>query len=102
MMKKILFEDALILSFAKAARLLVHCLPLRFSLWVGRGLGTLVYACSKRRQIAYRNLRAAFSSEKSRNQMRRIARDSVQNLVMSAIELLRFPDLNQLYIKKHV
>ncbi len=101
-MKKILFEDALILSFAKAARLLVHCLPLRFSLWVGRRLGTLIYACTKRRKIAYRNLRAAFSSEKSRTEMRRIARASVQNLVMCAIELLRFPDLNQSTIKKHV
>ena len=101
-MKKILFEDALILSFAKTARLLVRFLPLRFSLWVGRVIGNVVYACTKRRKIAHRNLRAAFSAEKSRSEMKHIARASVQNLVMSAIELLRFPDLDQAYIKKHV
>ncbi len=101
-MKKILFEDALILSFAKTARLLVRFLPLRFSLWIGRAIGNVVYACTKRRKIAYRNLRAAFSAEKSRPEMKRIARASVQNLAMSAIELLRFPDLDQVYIKKHV
>ncbi len=101
-MKKILFEDALILSFAKAARVLVRWLPLRFSLGVGRAIGNVVYACTKRRKIAYRNLRAAFSAEKSRPEMKRIAQASVQNLAMAAIELLRFPDLDQAYIQKHV
>src|SRR3990167_903968 len=102
MMKKILFEDALILNFAKAARALVHALPLWFSLWVGRCLGTAIYACTGRRKIAYRNLRAAFSVQMSRSQMKGIARRSIQNLAMSAVELLRFPDLDQAYIERHV
>lgn len=102
MTKKILLEDALILNFTKALRALAHALPPRVSLAVARGVGGVIHALSKRRKIAYKNLRAAFAGEKSRAEMHRIARLSVQNLAMSAVELLRFPDMNEAYIRRHM
>ncbi len=101
-MKKILLEDALILSVVRFARFLVHVLPLRASLASGRFIGRLAYFASKRRKIAYRNLRAAFAGEKSRAEMRRIARRSMENLGLAAIELLRFPDLTTRYVEQHI
>ena len=101
-MKKILFEDALILSAAKFARFLVHCLPFRLSLFFGWCLGAAIYFFSKRKKIAYRNLRAAFASEKSPPEMRRIARRSMQKMALCMIEMLRFPDMNRETVDRHV
>lgn len=101
-MKKILLEDALILSAAKTARSLVHLLPLGCSLWVGRRIGGLIYSVNKRKRIAYQNLRAAFSAEKSPRELRAISKRSFENMVMAIVELLKFPDLDRAYIDKHV
>jgi KDO2-lipid IV(A) lauroyltransferase len=102
MMKKISFEDACILKIAQTARLLVHLLPLSVSLRVGSGIGTLVYFLGRRGRIAYKNLRAAFAGEKTRAQMKWIARRSFSHLAMASVELLRFPDLDQKYIREHL
>ena len=102
MMKKILFEDALILRTVKTLRALVKILPLRVSLGIARAGGTLVYFFSKRGRLAYKNLRAAFASEKTPAEMKGIARRSIQNLAMSAVELLRFPDMDKTYIEKNI
>ena len=101
-MKKILFEDALILRVVKALRILAHRLPLRVSFAIARAVGTLVYYSSKRRKVAYKNLRAAFAKEKTRSEMKAIALRSMQNLSMSAVELLRFPDMDEAYIRKNI
>src|SRR3989338_6102807 len=102
MMKKILFEDALILSAAKLARRIVHALPLECSLWVGCRIGRLIYSVNKRRRIAYQNLRAAFSAEKSPRELEAISKKSFENMVMAIVELLKFPDINRSYIDRHV
>ncbi|MGH7197741.1 MAG: ELM1/GtrOC1 family putative glycosyltransferase [Candidatus Omnitrophota bacterium] len=99
MTKKTLLEDALILSLARTARRLVHLLPPGVSLFIARLLGTLAYAAMKRRRLAYKNLRAAFAGELSRSRMKQIARRSMQNLAMTAIEMLRFPDLDRKYVE---
>lgn len=101
-MKKILFEDVLILSVVKTLRTLVRVLPLEVSLRVARGVGRVVYYLGKRRKVAHKNLRAAFATEKSRGEMKRIAQISVQNLALSAVELLRFPDMDRAYVEKHM
>jgi KDO2-lipid IV(A) lauroyltransferase len=100
MTKKTLFEDVLILSFVKNARRLVHLLPPGVSLFIARGIGNLAYAAMKRRRLSYKNLRAAFAGELSRSRMKQIARRSMQNLAMTAIEMLRFPDLDMNYVKE--
>jgi len=101
-MKKISFEDALILKGARFARFLAHWLPLGFSIRLAQGVGGALYYFTKRRKVAYKNLRAAFSQEKSVKELKQIARRSVQNLAISAVELLRFPDMDLAYIQKHV
>ena len=102
MMKKILFEDALILSTIKALRALVRVLPLRVSFALARAVGGFIFFINKRKKIAYANLRAAFAAEKTRSEMWTIALRSMQNLAMSGIELLRFPDMDEAYIKKNI
>ncbi len=101
-MKKTLLEDALILNVTKTLRFFVHWLPFGVSLFIGRCFGNAVYLLSKRRGIAYRNLRAAFATEKTRKEMKRIVRKSMQTMGLSAMELLRFPDLNERYVREHL
>ena len=78
MTKKILFEDALILSAAKLARGVVHALPLSASLWAARRIGRVIYAVNKRKRIAYQNLRAAFSAEKTPQELIAISKRSFE------------------------
>ncbi|MBI3252955.1 MAG: mitochondrial fission ELM1 family protein [Candidatus Omnitrophica bacterium] len=101
-MKKISFEDALILNAVRTARFLLGLLPLGAALAAGRGIGSAVYFFSKRRRIIRKNLRAAFAGEKSPRELRAIARGSVQNLVMAAVEVLRFPEMDARYLEEHV
>ncbi|OIO37294.1 MAG: hypothetical protein AUJ72_04790 [Candidatus Omnitrophica bacterium CG1_02_46_14] len=101
-MKKILFEDALILKAVKILRALAQALPLKVSFALARGVGTVIFYLSKRRTIAYRNLRAGFAGEMSCAKMKRIARSSMQKLAMSSVELLRFPEIDEAYIRKNI
>ena len=101
-MKKILFEDALILKTVKGLRALVRVLPLRVSFAAARGVGWAIYFFSKRRKIAHKNLRAAFAGEMTDARMKQIARLSMQNLAMSSVELLRFPEMDRAYIEKNI
>lgn len=100
-MKKISFEDALILYSVQLARFFVRFLPLTIALGIGRVVGRAVYFSSKRREIAYHNLRAAFSAEKAPRELRRIARESMENLGVSAVEMLRFPELDRALLHRH-
>ncbi len=101
-MKKILLEDALILRTIRLLRWLVHRLPLGVSLRAARGIGTGVYWITKRRKVAYRNLRAAFAPEMTRAERTAIIKRSINNLAMSAVELLRVPDMDVDYIRTHM
>ncbi len=101
-MKKISFEDALILSAIRTARFFVQFLPLRTSLGFGAFVGELAYFFSKRKPVMRRNLRAVFAAEKSPQELNFIARESFRNLGRMAIELLRAPELGRSYVEKHV
>lgn len=101
-MKRISLEDALILNAVRLARALVRFLPERAALAAGRGLGSFAYRISKRRTIAYRNLRAAFASEKPPAELRRIAERSVQTMGMTLVDMLRFPELDRAWVDAHV
>ncbi|HXV19206.1 MAG TPA: ELM1/GtrOC1 family putative glycosyltransferase, partial [Candidatus Omnitrophota bacterium] len=102
MKKKTLLEDALILNIVRAASFIVRRVPVDWSLSTARFIGAAVFYFSKRRFIAYKNLRSAFGESKSRSEIRDIARRSVENLSMSAVEMLRFPELDQEYIRQHI
>lgn len=95
-------EDSLILVFIKAVRACVHVLPIGVSLAIGRLIGCVAYAVSKRRYVAYYNLKAAFGNQKSSKELRRVAFQSIQMMGMNAVELLKFPDLTKDYIDRHI
>ncbi len=100
-MKKISFEDVLILNAIRLGRFCVRVLPIGVAMAVARLIGRLVYATSKRRRIAYKNLRMAFAGEKSSKELKRIARASMENLAMSGVDLLRIPEMNRQYVEKY-
>lgn len=94
-MKKILLEDALILSAIRFGRFWVRFLPRVFSYAFARMIGWAVYWTGKRRHEAYRNLRMAFASEKKPAEMKRIAQRSIQSIALSAVDMLRIPDMTR-------
>lgn len=100
--RKIEFEDKCILAFLRAGSAFVRIFPLSWCLLFAKGMGALIYATSRRKRLAYANLRAAFGAEKTHEELRRIARRSMQNMAMSAIELLRFPSIDQAYLDSHI
>ncbi len=102
MTKKLSLEDALILNASRLARGVVRSLPLGVSLALGRFGGALTYRLSKRRVIAHRNLRAAFGRSLEEPELRSIARRSAENLGMSIVEMLRFPETDARYVERHV
>jgi Kdo2-lipid IVA lauroyltransferase/acyltransferase len=83
---------------------LIFCLlPPGVGLFIGRRLGWL--ACilnKKRRAIAYSNLKAAFCSEKSPSEIRKIVKGVYRNLGQVLIEVLRFPVTDRRYVERFV
>lgn len=77
-------------------------LPVRLSLFIGRSLGSAMFMLNKRRAKAYKNLKAAFSREKSPAEIRRILKNVYQNLGQVLVETLRFPVVDRQYINKFI
>ena len=78
------------------------CLPLGLSLWIGRRIGNLAHFFnSKRRSIAYANVKAAFP-EKSCKEIKRIVRTHYRNLGMSIVELFKVPVMGKGYLDRYV
>ncbi len=94
-MKKISFEDACILSAIKFARFWARILPLSVSFWIARRIGSFFFYLTKRRKVAYKNLRMVFSAEKNPGELLAIAKRSMQNMAMNAIEMLRIPEMSR-------
>ncbi|MBI3008205.1 MAG: hypothetical protein HYY56_01605, partial [Candidatus Omnitrophica bacterium] len=74
--------------------------------WVvpaGSFLGTIAYLIlNKERKKAIENLSTAFSKEMTILEIKRLCRESFQNLGINLIELLRFPKLNRENIDEFV
>jgi len=86
----------------KALSIFFCCTPLPIALWVGRRAGDLVYLVnSKRRSIAYANLKSSFP-EKDACEIRRITKAHFQNLGMNVVELLKLPVMGRKYLDSHV
>ena len=72
-----------------------RCLPRKWALRLGRGLGMLYYyLIKKRRQIALSNLQLAFGSRFTDSQRTEICKASFINVGKTCVEFLRFPKLN--------
>ena len=78
-------------------------LPLKLSLWIARRFGSLIYyTMSRRKTVAYANLRAAFKGRFTPAQSSRIIKEIYQNLAQSYIELLKFPQFDEAYVRKYI
>jgi len=94
--------DFLGFIIVKALSLILSCVPLGLALWIGRRAGDLVcFANSKRRAIAYANLKSAFP-EKGAVEIKKILRAHYENLGMSVMELLKFSTMRKRYLDKYV
>jgi len=80
----------------------INLLPEGFALWIGRELGNVMYCLDvEHRRVAIENLLIAFGQEKSKEEMRSIARKNFQNLGMMAVEFFRIPHMDlETYQKK--
>ncbi len=86
----------------KAFSMLLCCIPLRVALWMGRRGGDFAYMVnSKRRSIAYANLKAVFP-EKRALEIKKILKRHFENLGMSIFELLKFPVMDKRYLHRHI
>ncbi len=102
MMKKILFEDALIYHAIRLLEAAVNALPEGTALGLARAGGSLYARLAKRRQVASRNLRAAFAAEKTRAELREILRKNFEHFAMNIVELLRAPGLKEDFLTHRV
>lgn len=95
--------DYILYLTVKVKAFFLRLLPLRVSLWAGRSFGSAIYyLVGKRRQVAYANLRAAFRGRYTSAQLNMIIKRIYQNLSQSYVELLRFPRLDEAYVKKYI
>ena len=94
--------DFLGFIIVKALSFILFCTPLGLALWIGRCGG--YFACcvnSKRRAIAYANLKSAFP-EKGTAEIKKILKAHYENLGMSVIELLKFSAMGKGYLDRYV
>ncbi|MFA5334206.1 MAG: ELM1/GtrOC1 family putative glycosyltransferase [Candidatus Omnitrophota bacterium] len=78
-------------------------LPLRFSLWTARAFGSLIYyTMGRRKTVAYANLRAAFRGKYAPAQLDNIIKSVYRNIAQSYTELLKFPQIDDNYIRKYI
>lgn len=87
----------------KASSPLALILPGGWVVPAGSFLGTIAYLIlNKERKKAIDNLSTAFSKEMTILEIKRLCRESFQNLGINLIELLRFPKLNRENIDEFV
>jgi Kdo2-lipid IVA lauroyltransferase/acyltransferase len=79
----------------------VGLLPHAPALWFGRRLGDMAYVLlGKQRAIAFQNIYFAYGSDLEPHEVARIVRGVFQTLAQTMIEVLRFPLLDSLRIRK--
>lgn len=95
--------DLILYLLVRLEAFVFRLLPLKFSLWIARRFGSLgYYFMGKRKSVAYANLRAAFGGKYTPAQLERIIKDVYQNIAQSFIELIKFPQLGEDYVKKYI
>lgn len=95
--------DLILYLLVRLEALIFRLLPLRFSLWTARRFGSLIYyTMDRRKSVAYANLRAAFRNKYSPAQSSRIIKEIYQNLAQSYMELIKFPQFDEAYVKKYI
>ncbi len=87
----------------RALNKILSVVPINASLWLGRRIGDLVFFFNKeRRLIAYANLKSAFGSEKTPEELRQITKRVYRNMVQTFVEVLNLTKINRKYVDKYV
>ena len=94
--------DWLTACFARILSLLLQALPLKTALSFGRAFGIILFHTSARRHIAYVNLKAAFGDRFSAEERKEIVKRHFCNLAQTAVEVLRFPKMDQTFLERYV
>ncbi len=103
MMRRSSLADYILYSVVKLLAVVFRLLPLRFSLFIGRRFGDILYyTIGKRKSIAYANLKAAFRGRYNPSQLRGIIKSECKSLSQSFIEVLKFPMFSDNYIKRYI
>lgn len=97
------FFDYVCASSLKSLNLILHVLPITFTLWIARRLGGIAYLANpERRAIGYTNLRAAFCESKTPAELKRLNKKVYQNLVQVFVEIMSLTKVDEKYIDKYI
>ena len=100
-MKKLI--DYICALLVRALNLIFHLLPITFTLWLGGRLGLIAcFLNNERRIIAYANLRAAFSAQKSPRELKKLTEKVYKNIGQIFFEILSLTKVNKKYIDKYI
>ena len=81
----------------------INLLPEGWALRAGRELGRAAYYLDREhRCVSLQNLDRAFGKEKTKEELRRIAKKTFQNLGMTAIEFLRIPQMDLETVRRRI
>ena len=100
---KFKFRRYYLYYLARVGIFLFSLLPSKTGLFLGAKAGALAYyILPGYRKITFGNLELAFGAEKTKDELKRIARRVFENLGKSAFELVRFPKINETNIGRLV
>ena len=89
--------------FVRALNKILALVPISASLWFGRRIGDIVFFFNKeRRLVAYANLKSAFASQKSPEELRQITKRVYRNMVQTFVEVLNLTKINRKYADRYV
>ncbi|MFA6078302.1 MAG: ELM1/GtrOC1 family putative glycosyltransferase [Candidatus Omnitrophota bacterium] len=95
--------DYIACILVRLLNIIFSVIPISFSLWLGRRIGSLAFMLNKKRRvIAYANLKSAFSKEKSPRELRAITKSVYKNLMQTFVEILNLTKVDKKYIEKYV
>jgi len=87
----------------RGVRFIFRLIPEHSALWLGRRLGGVAFHLDREhRNVALQNLDLAFGREKSKEELRGIARRTFQHLGMTAVEFFRIPETDLDTFRKKV
>jgi len=102
-MKTNFSADSILYHLAKGLSKFLSTLPLPLSLWIGRRVGDLAFLFYRSRgEIAYINLKSCLGEELGPSELLHLERKVFQNLMQTAVEVLRFPKVDKAYLDRYV
>ena len=95
--------DSILYYSAKALSFCFCLMPLSLCLWLARRIGDLAYLFYRKRgEVAYVNLKHCFGETLSPKELLKLERNAFQNLMQTAVEILRIPSFNQKTVERWI